>query len=142
LGRRKERKKKFTRFYFNNNKNPHVTKKEKKNKNMQPLLLFVIAASLLLRSSLGLQSYNLLDVYIEWSNQGDQTQFKISSPLAGTIDVTNAWIGVGVNSAAQMVTLLEVSLDFKRKEKCLIQNKLIRLVQMWWFAAMPKHRAQ
>lgn len=51
------------------------------------------------------QSINLLGLYIEWQNQGEQTEFRISSPLGSIVDVNSAWLAVGINNAAAMVNL-------------------------------------
>ena len=50
------------------------------------------------------QSITLLkNVKIDYANDGNQTKFLITSPLDASIDPTNAWLGVGLNSIQKMV---------------------------------------
>ncbi|CAF1091731.1 unnamed protein product [Brachionus calyciflorus] len=43
-------------------------------------------------------SINLLNSHIQWENTGKETNFVITSNLAGKIDPKNAWIAVGLNT--------------------------------------------
>lgn len=67
------------------------------------LIFLVIVASQLI-VSLNAQTLNLASnaVRVSWQNMGTYTYFSATSSLNG-ISPTNAWLGIGINTAAQMV---------------------------------------
>lgn len=74
------------------------------------LINFCLALVLLINSnSCGntRQSINLLNVHIEWTNEGKQTLFSATSSLQGPAvsDINNAWLGIGINNGTMMVCL-------------------------------------
>lgn len=68
-----------------------------------PLLLALIY---FVEFSNGLDSINLLGVYIEWENQGSQTEFHATSDLSQISDPSDAWLAIGVNTENKMVFLI------------------------------------
>lgn len=57
----------------------------------------------IIKSHSCLQSTNVLGVYIEWENQGQQTMFRMTSSL-GLINNTNeAYLALGINDQPVMV---------------------------------------
>jgi hypothetical protein len=59
---------------------------------------------LLVHFSHSLQSIDLLDVHVEWSNNGDHTQFRVTSGLSQLQDKSNVWLALGINDDTKMVT--------------------------------------
>ena len=50
-----------------------------------------------------LQTVTVKNVQISWANRGSQTEFSVMSSLDGKISLTNAWIGIGINTNTRMV---------------------------------------
>ena len=45
----------------------------------------------------------LLNVEINFTNRGIQTDFVVRTTLDGTINLNNVWLGIGFNSQSKMV---------------------------------------
>lgn len=46
---------------------------------------------------------DLDNVHISFINNGSHTKFKVSSPLGNGVNISNAWLAVGLNSKSVMV---------------------------------------
>ena len=55
------------------------------------------------------QSISLIDntVTISWINKGDVTSFYATAAIGNGVSVSDAWLGIGLNSQAVMVFILE-----------------------------------
>lgn len=60
----------------------------------------------LLQYAKSLQSINLLDVNINWENQGSQTEFHVTSQLNQISDPSDAWLAIGLNTEPKMVEVI------------------------------------
>lgn len=67
-------------------------------------ILFLVILTSQLIVSLNAQTLNLASnaVRVSWQNMGTYTYFSVTSSLNG-VSPTNAWLGIGINTAGQMV---------------------------------------
>jgi hypothetical protein len=55
------------------------------------------------------------NVEIIYKNLGNRTVFTVKSPLGSGVDVNNAWLGVGFNTAKTMVRTFYISKSYLKK---------------------------
>lgn len=66
-------------------------------------ILAILLLFQLIKSHSCLQSTNVLGVYIEWENQGQQTMFRMSSSLGSINNTNEAYLALGINDQPVMV---------------------------------------
>lgn len=78
---------------------------KKRNSDDLKLVAFhFLLVSALANMALAKSPVTLLNnVKISFTNNGTHTQFTVTSPLGNGISVTNAWLGIGLNSNSGMV---------------------------------------
>jgi hypothetical protein len=66
----------------------------------------LILLSLLIVGS-NTQYIELIDklVSISWTNEGDYTYFNVKATLTSDVNPSNAWLGIGLNDMARMVSI-------------------------------------
>jgi hypothetical protein len=69
------------------------------------LVILIVSLSVLKSNS---KEINVKNVNIKWFNDGQTTDFYVTSSLASGISPSNAWLGIGLNSADNMVKLLNL----------------------------------
>lgn len=71
------------------------------------LILTILAALLLARAECLVQNLTIpnvaSEIKITWENQGEKTFFNVRAKLVD-VDITNCWIGVGLNDRIEMVS--------------------------------------
>ena len=68
------------------------------------IIIISILVTVIIKNSANTQTLNLLtNVNLSFANNGTATRVTIISPLGDSLNVTNAWIGMGFNSGTQMV---------------------------------------
>jgi hypothetical protein len=62
-----------------------------------------LLAVLVINCSCQKQTVTIKNVTISWENKGNKTMFYVSSPLGNGVELSDCWLGVGINSKKGMV---------------------------------------
>jgi hypothetical protein len=68
------------------------------------LFLLIVSLSVLKCNS---KEINIKNANIKWFNNGQTTDFYVTSSLANGISSSNAWLGIGLNTEDDMVNILD-----------------------------------
>ena len=108
------------------NKQTGLNKNKKKTKNylkMSFSLNFLVLAFFLASSTccLAQQTITVEGVTVTWQNLGTKTVFTASSSLGNGVDISDSWLGVGINTAPKMVCawIFKANLksDYRQRKK-------------------------
>lgn len=66
-------------------------------------MMLLILILLMIRESQQ-QALSVSDISLTWINRGNQTDFTLTSPLDGKLDLNNAWLSVALNDKTSMVS--------------------------------------